>query len=278
MIGAFRIVETEDGGTAEICLIGILIQGSEELGAPVERSEIHNRKACIAIEGGQEDGQRRHDGGHPPVPLGDAEFLERSEGDDGQNQQDHVFPETLGVGKVDSLAEAAAVHGRVLDPEGQGKKGEKAQHPVSQNGRRFAKHPGNEADGQEAFQTGRSHSHPSGGGNQGRKPQKLEILRDDERRPHRVHQLEEARQEEDYPQDDSRMAAETLIGRLHTRNGSTAALILSKMSSGGSISPRVPEQSMRRNLGSRAVSATYISLTACWKAMEASWMSWAPER
>ena len=119
VIRSLGIRETEDGGAAEIGLVGILIQRGKELGTPVIRRKIHYRQMQVAVYRRQDNGEGRHNGRHPSVLLGGAEFLEGCKGYHRQHQQRHVFPKTLGVGKVDRLAETTAVHGRILNPERQ---------------------------------------------------------------------------------------------------------------------------------------------------------------
>ena len=56
------------------------------------------------------------------------------------------------------------------------------------------------------------------------------------------------------------------------------APIRAKIAAGGSIAPASSAQSMRMKRASRAASFRYMSRTAFWKAMSASWMSRAPCR
>ena len=80
----------------------------------------------------------------------------------------------------------------------------------------------------------------------------------------RIHELQKARPQEQDPDKDGRLSPEPF------HSWSTTDLTRAKMASGGSMRPFSSEQSMRRKRGSLRVSATYISRTVFWKAMEAS--------
>ena len=118
---------------------------------------------------------------------------------------------------MNGLAETAAVHFGILDPEQEGQDGKESQQCIADDGRCPAKDAGNEADAHEAFQAGDPYSHALGDGKKEGHSQELEILGDNEHGSHRVYQFKKTRDKEDYSQDAGRMAAKSLIGRLHAK-------------------------------------------------------------
>ena len=232
----------------------------------------------VAVDGPRHNGQRRKEGRYGLAFPRPAELLEGRKGERRQQQQSHILEETLRMGQMDGLAEAAAVHRRVKNPEQQRKHGEPAQQHIGKEGRHLPQYTGNKADTHQALGEREENAQNPGRRSNPGQVQELEVLRNDEHGSHRVAQFENARDQENDAQQAGGAAAESQVHSVHDRKGSTAAWILAKMSSGGSMWPLASEQSIRRNLASLSVSFTYRLRTFFWNSMDASWMSWAPER
>ena len=84
----------------------------------------------------------------------------------------------------------------------------------------------------------------------------LEIFLHDEHGAHRVDDFQETGYQKDDTHQKGGQTAQTLIIRVHGRNGSMVSRTLEKMASGGSISPAGSAQSIRRKCLSRRVCAT----------------------
>ena len=108
--------------------------------------------------------------------------------------------------------------------------------------------------------------------------EELEVVFHDETGADRVRELQESAHEEGEPDEDGRGAAYGFGKGFHPRRGLMVETILRWISSGDSIAPSSPEQSIRRKRGSRDAWRRYISRTSFWKLIEASWMSEAPSR
>ena len=271
-------METQDGSLPELFFSRLVVQRSKQAGTPVEGREIHYGKVRIAIDNRSDNGQHGYTGRYRLAAPGVPKFTERDKSQYRHQQECDILEETLCMRQVDCLAKTAAVHGRIKNPQRQGKQRKAAQHHAGHNGRYLPQHAGNKADAHGALRRAQGNAKALGCRNEPGHVQKLEVLCHDEHGPHRIPQFKNTRNQEHNTQQARGAAPQTKISSFHFRNGSTVALILAKMASGGSMWPLSSAQSMRWNCASRSVSFTYRLRTLFWNSMDASWISCAPER
>ena len=220
---AIGIGEAQDGRLAELLLGGFVIEGCEDACAPVEGREVHHGEVDVAIDRHADDRQHGDDGRYGLARPRASELFEGSERQHGQQQKGDVLQETLRMRQMQGLAEAAAVHGRVEDPQQQRKDGKPAQHRIGKDGRCLPQYAGNQADAHRALRDGHRNAQPLGGGNEEGDMEELEVLRHDEHGSHRIPQFKNTRNQEHNTQQARSAAPQTKISSFHFKNGSTAA-------------------------------------------------------
>ena len=242
-MAAFRI---EEGGLVA-CLV--LLRQLVEAVAHAVGGEIHLRDGGQRPQrdGQRQDGEDAHEGPLQPGRRHAGGPFAAQEYQHGQEEQDDVLVEGLGVGQVDGLAEAAAVADRVVEHqvEGQPRKhgGQDERHPRHDADADAAQH----ADAHQKLGRGQQDAQAHGGGHQEAQVHKGKVLLDDQTGSHRIEQLQDARQNEGQGETDSEESAE----QSHS-NASICWRMREKMSAAGSIFPFGSLQSIRMKCGSRA--------------------------
>ena len=100
------------------------------------------------------------------------------------------------------LPEAPAVHRRVEDHEGCGQQGERPEHPERKVGDGLPPYAGDQCYAQQSLAEGDRRAGEVRGEAQEVQMQELEILIRQQSRTHRIHQLEQTRDEEGEADDD----------------------------------------------------------------------------
>ena len=154
----------------------IVFQGGEEFRAQMEVREVYQRQMGVGVNGSQHKGGDSNAGRHYLAARGFPKIPKGEEGQPCQHQQDNVFPETLGMGKVDSLSKTTAIHGRIKYPEGEGHEGEKAQQGCGGPGSELAQDAGDERHAQRGLQQRQGYTGRPGRREQRPQVEELEIL------------------------------------------------------------------------------------------------------
>ena len=173
-------------------------------------------------------------------------MMDRDEGEQRQQQQHHILEETLQVRKVHGLAKTAAVHFRIGPPEDEGDDGEKREQRVCNPGGDFAEHAGDKRYAKGRLQQREKDADHLGCRRHEVQVEELEILRDNEHRPHRVHDFEDTGTKQENAYEHRHEAAQPKVVVLHGRKGSTVWRTRLKMASGGNMEPSGALQSILR--------------------------------
>ena len=96
------------------------------------------------------------------------------------------------MGQVDRFSETAAVHLGVGDQEDQGHQGEKHGHGGGDDGRQFPEDAGQQRRTRNGFQQRQPDPKSPGCSAQASQMEELEILLDNQLRPCRIHEFQEA--------------------------------------------------------------------------------------
>ena len=166
-----------------------IVQGGIKLRAPVEGGEIHDGKVPITVNNHKQERKTRQDCRHNAVALGTAKVMEGRERNDAQQEQNHIFPETLRMRQVDGLPKAAAVHAGIEHPQHKRDDGEKTKQHVRQDRRHLPEHAGNERYAHGSLCHRQRDAQPLGRRHEPRHLEITEILLQDEHSAHRVYHL-----------------------------------------------------------------------------------------
>lgn len=209
---ALRVADGQGGGAVVGGVDDVFRQ--HQFGTRAEGREVHQRDVDGRVEQEEADGHRCNREADVLDLAGDLQFAERQEGQGPERQQDEVLDQALEMGQVDGFAEAAAVHVRILDIEKGGQRGKADEHDAGDDGCNLAPDARDEGGADEGLQQGHPGADYSGNVHQEVQVQEFEVFLHDEPGPHGVHELEDAREEEQKADQDGANSSDNSHRRL----------------------------------------------------------------
>ena len=163
----------------------------------LERGKIHSRHVKQRVN--REGHYRNHSNGKRTYLYARRlpHALERHKGHRPQGAKHHILYKRLEMSQMYSLSKAAAVHRWILDPQNQGKHGEKQQQHSRHHRGNTGAHTGKESRTHYRLQHSEQNSRHFGDRSEEAQMEEVEILPHHQRCAHGVHQLEQSRAEQD---------------------------------------------------------------------------------